>query len=174
MTLNFLQNDLDTNVRQYVVAATGLSGEVVIPGNDNAPSPNGTYGTVLLVNKFNDGMAGKKVTNVGGNTVSVETSNIINYNYLIQFYRSVGAVDVQDLAEQLRIFYGTPAGELKLEELGLGLFNWSDVTLIDEIIDSEYERRASISLTFRQKLIDTNDVESVKTVPFNTVIEEDF
>jgi len=176
MTLNFLQNTLDTNIRRYVVAATGLDGSVVIPGNDNAPSPNGTYATVLLVSKLNDGLAGNEITNaiMPINTVDVATANIINYTYLIQFYRSTGAIDVQDLAEQLRIFYRTPAGELKLEELGLSLFNWSDVDLIDNIIDSEYERRASISLTFRQKLIDTNNVEAIKTAPFNLVTEEDF
>ena len=174
MTFNFLQNEIDKNVRRYVASGSGLAGEAVIPGNDNAPAPNGAYASVLLVNKINDGLAGNDNTSAANDSVDVATGEVINYNYLVQFYRSNGGKDVQDLAERLRIFYRTPAGELRLQELGLSLFGWSDVDLIDEIIDSEFERRASITFTFRQKLIDTNNVEAIKSVPIDLIIEEDF
>jgi len=174
MTFNFLQNEIDRNVRRYVASGSGLSGEVVIPGNDNAPAPNGSYASVLLINKINDGLAGNVNTTAANDTVDVATVEVINYNYLVQFYRSNGGDDVQDLAERLRIFYRTPAGELRLQELGLGLFGWSDVDLNDETIDSEFERRASITLTFRQALIDTNNVAAIKSVPIDLVIQEDF
>jgi len=138
------QLDFDRQVRGYIKAATGLT--YVIPGNSNFPAPTEPYATALLITDTRDGFShiksqyndtnGNFDFNIGDNHQMV---------YSIQIYRSSDALG---LTRGLSYYHQTPIGQYELLSRGLVIINWSEITNTDLVTDGNFERRATINMTF--------------------------
>ena len=137
--------DYDRAIRGYVKLATGLA--YVIPGNDNSPAPEVPYASALSINDVKQGFTyGQHRFDSIDDKVIVNSRSNQRVTYSIQIYRAENALE---LARLLTLYAATPTGQYYLEKNKLVLTNWSIIRNLDKVIqDKEYERRASVDLTF--------------------------
>jgi len=155
--------DIERIIRGYVALASGLPSPNVIPGNDNAPSPNGLYATVLLINEgeigTNQELYGKP--DAAGETIPVRVQASIRAVYSIQFYRD-GAIDA---ARRFKKFKHTREAREYLQENNIIIKLPSLIERVDDIMSDEYEERARIEADiYYICTLDQEDVEIIDAI----------
>ena len=158
-----LQADIDAAVREFVSLASGLDFDTqVIPGNDSSPAPNGSYASVLEITKIGRGIDSE--TAIDGPTSTEATlkhKGARSIIYSVQFYRTGAA----DYAEGLLSYAATSPGQFFLAQNNLTWGIAGDVRNLDAIMDSAWEGRRSVDITFKyqsRRQIDINKIGSVE------------
>lgn len=160
MSIIPLQLDYDRAVRGYIKLATGLN--YVIKANSNAPAPTDSYATALLIGESKDGFNSNTKTYDNENDIIInksQSNSILNYS--IQIYRSKNAM--QDIRE-LSFFHGTPNGRHYLLLNNLVIIDISVIKEISAVIDGEFERRATIDISFGLVSSCLQDIGVIKSI----------
>ena len=153
--------ELADKVIAMVKAATG---EMVIPGNDNAPAPNGLYATVLLLDIEAvgvDSVVGRDATNPALVDITLKGTRIATFS--VQFYRA-GA---QDALEKLLAFRMLPTGELWFDQNNIIWYTSSAVRVLDTVMGSMFEERRSIDIGMQYITTTTQTVNGIASAAIN-------
>ena len=176
MALSPTPESVDTAVRAFVAAGSGIDPQNVIPGDDNGPRPNVLYATVKPITDITVGVPQEvyRAHPTSPDTmVNVHISSWQTVDYSIQFYRT-GA---RAAAKQFRLRPHNPEGRRILAQAGLVWRNASDITNVNAVIASKFEERVALTAQFRYtETIDPQAVNAVNSVQFilKGTAEEDF
>lgn len=156
-----LQNDIDIIVRAFVALSSGLDSSLVIPGNDNAPSPTAPYASVLNTTKQVDGIDAE-IARPGllQEDAKLFTAGRRNIVYSVQFYGPLAA----DQAEGLLSFPASSAGQLFLAENNLTWRRAGNVQNLDSIAGSKFETRRQVDIEFRYQSKSVTDIKTIGSV----------
>jgi len=162
---------LERIIRAYVAEGSGLDPENVIPGNENAPSPNKLYATVLLIDDSEIGTNQEIVgdaDDMNNFKAPVTTLGSQVARYSVQFYRP-GAIDA---CKAFRKYKSTPLGKLFLQGNNITLKLGSEIQRIDAIISDEFEERARIEIEVRYQDSLVQSLDTIGTVNVDVCYED--
>lgn len=165
-----LQNDIDILVRKFVSLASGLASKYVIPGNDDSPSPNVPYASVLEITKQGSGID-SEVAKEGPDpdlqkTLKHQGRRAIIYS--VQFYKTGAA----DYIEGLLSYAATSPGQIWLAENSLTWGIAGDIINLDSIMGSKFEDRRQVNITFRYQSRRTVDINAIKSVEIDVTLSD--
>lgn len=155
------QDVVDRAVRSYVAVGSGLSGELVVPGNVDAPARSSAYGTVLLVSSRREGRAWTNYVD-DGSTFLARTVASYALLYQVQFYRR-GA---HELAARFRSWTESAGGLIYARQRGLYYGSCGDVVQLDAVISAEWEERAAVELRVGHYRTLGQDAGIIESIPF--------
>ena len=155
------QDDFEKLVRKYVALETGLDSSLVIPGNDNNPSPSDPYASVLLIDMEQQGTNSIRFDE---GAVEGDLDVLINGNHIhkfsVQFYQN-GAFE---MCKALKV--QTPKGQQYLAKEGLTLINTTKARRLDATVSSLWEERAVLELTIGVSDTVTQETQAIREVDF--------
>ena len=151
-----IQN-IEKTIRAYVVAGTDLSAQNVIPGNDNAPRPTGTYATLLTVSPTPRSFA-IPIDYGGGQVQMLRERQVLMF---LQFFRK-GAVD---LALDFTYYAESETGLAKQQTDEFRIVNVPlDIRRLDGLVAEDFEERAQIDLRVDYVDVIDQNLDYVETV----------
>jgi len=168
-----LQNEIDIKIRAFVAAASGISSNNVIPGNDPHPAPAGSYATALQINTKGRGVDSEvaRPHETDPEKFDLFHSGVREITYSVQFYRDGAA----DYIESLLSFPATTPGQIWLGENNLTWKIAGDIVNLDSLIDSKFEIRRAVEITLKyesKREIEINKLGSVE-IDFDLSAETD-
>lgn len=162
------QQELDRKARAFVVQATGLSQNKVIPGNDPHPEPRGSYATVLEITKLGSGIDSEVARETGATTFRLDHKGRRSITYSVQFYRDGAA----DFIEGLLSYAATTPGQVWLAEQNLTWALAGPVTNLDTVINSKFEIRRAVDITFRYQSVRQVDINAIGSVEIDMTLSD--
>ena len=156
--------EVERAVRFYVARGSGLAHNCVIPGNDNSPTPNGPFATVLLTTEeLPDGFGWsryERVLNAERNTIDMHAFASSQLVFSVQFFRS-GA---SDYARRFATWTRSPAGVTEASRRGLTVYRTETIRNLDEVDDEFWEERRQLDLVLGLVSSFVEDVGLIETL----------
>ena len=162
----YQDNDIDRAVRQLVAQASGLLGNVVIPGNSPGPSPDTLFATVLRMTDVQQGWPVEYENDVLGDHI-LDTRSNRYATFAVQWYRS-GAQAVGSRALE---WLGTSLAADFASALGLRIHRYNDLRDLDAIVASEWEERWGMDLELAFFADRRWDSSCISSAPFEVMIQ---
>lgn len=161
------ENTLDRVIRRFVVMATTIDGDHVIPANEPWPAPQGLYASVLRSTGDHMGTPDirHKLSDDGEDVIATTRAWSRTF-YSVNFYRD-GAYEQ---ANRLRIWCSSPLGIEQQRATNVLIPEHSHVRRIDEMFQEAPEERAQIDIHVDSTLVLTQNVGRVREVPFDARI----
>ena len=155
--------ELETAVRSYVAAGSGLQSEAVIPGFDNGPAPETLYASVLLIHQD---IQGVPVTVFDGGA-EARTVATMRGRYSVQWFRR-GA---RNAALSFAIWASSPEGREAADTRKLTYIRVSDIHQLDELVSEAWEQRAGLDLDLGYLQEAVGAAEYIERVPIIVAAE---
>ena len=128
------RQNLERVLRHFVALGADLPKNRVIPGKANVPSPKEPYATVLHITTSKQGTS-------QSDGLGKSWANMIG-EYSVQIFRE-GSLD----KAQRMLLWCNKLGSNWLQERGITFGRIGPITQVDEIVSSEWEERAILTLS---------------------------
>ena len=163
------REELNRYVREVARLATVLRGEEVRPANQDAPVKGERFATVFIANVIEpEQPSDHNVRPIeGSNDVQEYVRNHAEILVSVQFFRA----DALCFAERLRGRIVMSSVLLKMQEFGLGYIKSGDVRDLSAAIDTHYEARAQVDLSFYYVSNEEDTVPTFGRFPVRVGIE---
>lgn len=155
------EREVNRAIRAWVRAGPG--DYPVIPGNEDAPSPNGLYATVLLIDDDQLGTGQTRVKD-GQETVILD----VTARYSLQFHRA-GALDA---ARALRGWWHRDESDAAARTRGIQVYGVSRIRRVDLEFAGRMEERAVIDLSVAYRYSAVVPRTVIETVPVAVVHDD--
>ena len=157
-------DELSLAARRFVVAATGLDGDHVIPQNDPGVSPNGLYASVLLMTIEEFGTKPYKLReDPHGDDLIAHLKVPARAAMSIQFYRGGAAA----AAAKLMNFCNSPNGLREARKRDFLIALSSPLRRLDMVnLTGAFEERVSLDLQIDFSFQYAQSVGKITTAPF--------
>jgi hypothetical protein len=160
------------DLHDYVIAATGLPDESVVPTYDNASSePSQNRGQICSINIINQVMIGNDARSYtdksGGQDLDEKTSGDRNVTASIKTYGD----SAQNTIEQIILYLSTSAGIFFLNDKDIGYLRHGNTLDISSIQNGEFENRRQVDIEFHVVFDITADVNEISTASIDYVFE---
>ena len=158
------QTDQEVNraVRSWIRAGPGNFS--VIPGNEDAPTPNELYCSVLLIDDEQLGTEHTTVREDGTELLELD----ITTGFSVTFYRA-GAMDA---ARNLRAWWDRYEGLAAAQDLDLSVYDVSIIRRLDMMVDGRLEERANMDIAVAYVYDASQERDTALVVPVN--VDHDF
>lgn len=158
------ETDQEVNraVRAWVRAGPGSY--PVIPGNEDAPTPNGLYCRVLLIDDDQYGTEHTEVREDGTELMELD----VTARFSVVWYRD-GALDA---ARNLRAWWNRYEGYEAARSRGLQVYDVSTVRRLDTTVAGRLEQRANMDIAVAYTYDASQNRDTARVVPVD--IDHDF
>ncbi len=154
--------DLEDTVRGLVATGSGLDFNQVIQGNDDGPTPDGIFASLVLIHQATEGIPSTAMRlTADGLSLDAPTVATIRGRYSVQWFRE-GA---RDAARRFSVWVYSPRGLQSAQEAGLTVRRVSDVRQLDEVVSAAWEERAGVDLDLGYRQAITETVDYLQAIP---------
>ena len=164
------EQTLNRAVRKLVSTGCGLDGSLVIPGNDDGPSPSCTFASVLPMMTEEQGVPVELVRDQAAPDADVDIEMWVQVlgTWSVDWYRYGGTGETPlSLAEKFRVWCSSSLAHEQMQAVNLSFVRCSHIRQLDELVSSQWESRAQLdlSLAYWQRL--SQDAYRIDTVMFS-------
>ena len=162
------QTILEDNVRGFIAEALGIPPEKVIPANDGAPAPGGTYATVLRITMQGLGIDSEALIPDPDNPAQfiARATGIRLGLFSVQVYRGV----TNDYASRILQYPATSVGQMALARIDLSWGRAYETALSDVVISAEFEPRTSVRFEIRYTVETLRTVSLIASAPDPVIV----
>lgn len=162
MSVTPTKTTLDDFMHDYIVAATGLTGNRVIIGRSNKPAPKELHASLMRRTSGGKGTPSIKLRNHDTDpTLMIRTvKKWGTASYSIKFYY----IGSNDKAHSMKDFNSTDAGLLLTEERKIYIDTTSEVRDLSELLSEKYTEAAQIDVNIKYDEIRTETVNALESV----------
>ena len=154
---------LETAIRSYVAAGSGIQTKSVIPGFDDGPAPETLYASVVLIHQD---VQGVPVTVFDGGA-EARTVATMRGRYSVQWFRT-GA---RNAALRFAIWASSPEGLEAAHSRQLTYLRVSDIRRLDDLVAEAWEERAGLEMDLGYLQEAVKPIEYIERVPVNVAAE---
>lgn len=164
------QQTLNRAIRKLVSDGCGLPSSLVIPGNDDGPSPTGTFASVLPMRTEEQGVPIEWVRDQAApdEDVDIEVWSQVTGTWSVDWFRYGGTGETPvSLAERFRAWCSSSLAHEQMQAVSMTFVRCSAVRQLDELVSQSWELRAQLdlSLAYWQRL--SQEAYRVAVIPFN-------
>ena len=164
------EQTLNRAIRKLVSDGCGLPPSLVIPGNDDSPSPTSTFASVLPLRTEEQGVPIEWVRDQDSpdEDVDIEVWSQVTGTWSVDWFCFGGTGETPvSLAERFRAWCSSSLAHEQMQAVSITFVRCSAVRQLDELVSQSWELRAQLdlSLAYWQRL--SQEAYRVETIPFN-------